>query len=356
MRLVLCLVALLAIAAPAEAAKRIPRGKTLVVVGQSGADKADAFAAGSGVEPAGAMWYFGPFEGAEVITAHMDDIERAVADRPGLVVNLGMSFGAISTPSPPYTAAIAAGVFDAELRLLAERLKRLPTTVYARLGYEFDLLGGQYGPPAVYKAAYRHVVDVLRAEGVRNTAFVWHSAGAFWRATDPSLFAVQSGTLARTLRDLPVEIDPQPIRRFYPGRRYVDAFAISYWRDSCCFGESSAQAKEEYEERTREILDQARRMRLPLQIGESTPVYVGADSGADSVEWLERTFDLIEDYDIRLWALISIDWTEGGFFAAPFWNGYWPDARIHAFEDTRAAFLRRVAAAEDRYVFRPPAR
>ena len=355
--LLITLLGLLVCGPAADAKKRrgevgaVPAGKTLVVVGQSGVDKADAFQAGTGTAPAGAMWYFGVYEGADAIGAQLDAIEKAVAERPGLVVNLGLSFGAISTPSPPYTAAIAAGAYDAELATIADRLKALPTVVYARLGYEFDLLGGQYGPPEAYKAAYRHIVDVFRARNVKNAYYVWHSAGAFWRATDPSLFAVSSGTLAKTLRDdVPVEMDPQPISAFYPGRSYVDAFAISYWQDSCCFGESSDQAKGEYEERTREILDQARDMKLPLTIGEATPVYVGADSGQKSVDWIDRTFDLIEEYDIRMLSLISIDWQEGGFFAAPFWNGYWPDARIHHYAPTRQAFLRR--AQDDRYVFR----
>jgi hypothetical protein len=126
---------------------------------------------------------------------------------------------------------------------------------------------------------------------------------------------------------------------FYPGRDYVDAFGISYWQDSCCFGRSSEQAREEYELRTRELLGEARSMGLALQISESTPAYVGADSGADSVAWLDHTFKLVEDFDIQALSLISIDWQEGGFFAAPFWNGYWPDARIHHYPDTRARFV-----------------
>ena len=34
-------------------------------------------------------------------------------------------------------------------------------------------------------------------------------------------------------------------------------------------------------------------------------------------------------------SLIAIDWREGRFFAAPFRNGYRPDARAHAFAGTR---------------------
>jgi len=334
---------LLAPAAARPAVGDVKEGRTLVVIGQSGADKADAVERATGVKPAGAMWYLGLYE--DDIQPHLDDMAKAVKERPGLVPNVGISFGAISTPSPPYTAAIAAGAYDDTIAQLAAGLKRLDTVVYLRIGYEFDLLGGQYGPPEVFKAAYRHVVDELRSHGVANVNYVWHSAGAFWRATDTSIFATSSGTVAKTLRDQPLPQDAQPIAAFYPGRDYVDAFGISYWQDSCCFGRSAQQARDEYEERTREILTEARQMGLPLHISESTPAYVGADSGAESVTWLDNTFRLIEDFDIRSLNLISIDWREGGFFAAPFWNGYWPDARIHHHRATRDRF---VAEMDDR--------
>ncbi|HEX8204930.1 MAG TPA: hypothetical protein VF587_02600 [Solirubrobacteraceae bacterium] len=330
---VLALIAVLVLAAPAAA--DVPAGRSLLVVGQSGVDKADAVERATGVRPAGAMWYAGVYEDEAAVDGVLDEIGAAVGSHKGLVVNLGLSFGSASTPSPPYTPAVAAGAYDATLRRMAERLAALPTTVYVRPGYEFDLLGGQYGPPEVYKAAYRRVVDVFRAAGAENVRFVWHSAGAFWRAADPSLFATQSGAVAVAAREAPA----LPISAFYPGDGYVDAFGISYWQDSCCFGRSSQQARDEYEHHTRRILGEARAMGLPLHISESTPAYVGADSGAESVAWLDRTFDLVEDFDIRMLSLISIDWQEGGFFAAPFWNGYWPDARIHRYPDTRARFV-----------------
>ena len=333
------LVALLVTLALAPAAD----ARTLLVVGQSGVDKADAFEAGTGVKPAGAMWYLGVYEEQPAVDAVLGQIREAVASHPGLVVNLGLSFGSASTPSPPYTPAIAAGAYDATLERIAAGLKDLPAAVYVRPGYEFDLFGGQYGPPEAYKAAYRHVADKLRAA---NTRFVWHSAGAFWRAADPSLFATGSGTVAHNARGGP----ELPISAFYPGREYVDAFGISYWQDSCCAGRSSEQARDEYEHRTREILTEARDMGLPLQISESTPVYIGANSGADSVAWLDRTFKLVEDFDIEMLSLISIDWREGGFFAAPFWNGYWPDARIHHYPDTRDRFVAEMK--RDRWVTR----
>jgi hypothetical protein len=332
----LCLLCALLLAAPAPASADGRAGGSMLVVGQSGVDKADAVEQATGVRPAGAMWYLGVYEDAAVVDALLAEIEHAVATHKGLVVNLGLSFGSASTPSPPYTPAVAAGAYDETLRRMAASFRRLPARVYVRPGYEFDLLGGQYGPPEVYKAAYRRVADVLRGEGVTNVRFVWHSAGAFWRGADPSLFATQSGSVAVAARDAPA----LPIEAFFPGHEYVDAFGISYWQDSCCFGRSSQQARDEYEHHTRRLLGEARALGVDeLHISESTPAYIGADSGAESVAWLDRTFDLVEDFDIRSLSLISIDWTEGGFFAAPFWNGYWPDARIHHYPDTRARFV-----------------
>ena len=52
----LTLLAFALLAAPAVA------GQTLLVVGQSGVDKADALEAETGVKPAGAMWYDGVYD------------------------------------------------------------------------------------------------------------------------------------------------------------------------------------------------------------------------------------------------------------------------------------------------------
>jgi hypothetical protein len=336
------LLLVLACAAPAAPAAAqqpdpLPAGQTKVFVGQTSIRYADEFAADTGLEPLGGMWYAAAYEDP---TPRMNEIAAAVASHPGLEVSLGLSLGSISTPEAPRTAAIAAGVYDAELTTLAQRIKALPTTVFLRIGYEFDLLGGQYGPAETYKLAYRHIVELLRVQGVTNAVYIWHSAGAFWRG-DSSLLGQAEGEYGVPVPDA----DPQPIAAFYPGREYVDAFGISYWGDTCCFGETDATAKALYEHRTREILDQAKALGLPLTIGESTPANDG-----DDPRWVNGAFDLIEQYDIRLWSLIAMNWQDSEFFSQPFWNGYWPDARIGHFAPTREAFLTR--AAQPRYRFR----
>lgn len=330
--------------------KAMPAGHTKVFIGQTSISYVDTFARETGRDPRGGMWYTSAYAEPSAVDGLMDQVSAAVATHPGLEVNLGVSLGSVSTPEAPRTAAIAAGVYDATIVELARRIRELPTTVFVRIGYEFDLLGGQYGPAATYVLAYRHIVDLLRAHGVRNAVYVWHSAGAFWRATDRSLLGQLAGD---TGAPVPA-YDPQPISAFYPGRRYVDAFGISYWEDTCCFGRSSQNARDLYEQRTRALLDQARALDparpLPIVIAESTPAYVGANSGPQSVAWLNQAFRLIEDYDIRVWSLISMNWSDSSFFSAPFWNGYWPDARISHFAGTRTDFLAHTAGP--RYLFR----
>ena len=353
--------ALVALAAgPAGAALRpIDPGKTLVVVGQQDEGAMDDYVAGTGLEPAGVMWYTNLFDEPAALQAQLDRIERHLVAHPQATLQLGVSFGSVSTPEVSRAPVIPLGVLDAQIDQLATWLKQLDTAVFLRLGYEFDLLGGQYGPAPLYAIAYRYVVDRLRARGVGNVAYVWHSAGAFWRVTDYSGAVGAAGTFDRSGTSAPFMaayaesargrgFELQPITAFYPGREYVDYFAISYWGDACCGGRSNDQARADYELRTRELLAQARALGLPLMLGESTPVYVGADSGAESVEWLDGMFALVEEFDIRALALIVPDWRAGGFFAQPFWNGYWPDARIHRFAATKARYLAEVARS--RYV------
>lgn len=343
------LVGLLAVltCAPAAGAalvdEALPANETQVFIGQTSIRYVDEFAAQTNRDAAGGIWYLAAYADP---AQRMAEITDAVRTHPGLQVSLGLSLGSVSSPEPPRTAAIAAGVYDEQLRALAAAIKALPVTVQLRIGYEFDLLGGQYGPAETYKLAYRHIVDVFRAAGVDNALYVWHSAGAFWRG-DQSFLGQAEGEYAFPVPDY----DAQPIQAFFPGRDYVDAFAISYWGDTCCFGRTDAAARALYEQRTREILDQAEALELPLTIGESTPANVGADAGKDSVAWLDGAFALIEAYDIRAWNLIAMDWQDSEFFSQPFWGGYWPDARIGAHPETRARFVSRTGPGS-RYRFR----
>jgi hypothetical protein len=314
-------VVLAAGAAPASADLRlVPPGKTLVTVGQQSAAAVDDYTKVTGLDPAGTMWYANLYDPPADLQAMLDKVGADVARRPNSALNLALSFGAISTPALSRAPFVPSGALDPQIDQVASWLKQRKTAVFLRIGYEFDLLTGQYGPPPVYIAAYRHVVERLRARGVENVAFVWHSAGLF----------------------LPVD-GVIPISQFYPGREYVDYFGISYWGDFCCVGRRSEGARADYERRTRQVLDQAKALGLPIQFGEATPANVGASSGPTSVAWLDNYFRLAEEYDIRALNLITIDWpAESSFFGSPIFGGFWSDARIQHYADTRARYLSEV--------------
>ena len=349
MLLALLLIFGLAGAQPSSGAQprtRVPAGSTLVVIGQADAAQMDDYAKTVG-RPAGFMHYANLYDSPEALARQLRRIKTHLRRHPGAMLNLGLSFGSVSTPSPPHAAAVPAGAYDEQIDVLGRWLNNLNRLVHLRVGYEFDLAGGQYGPPEVYKAAYRHVVDGLRADKVDNVEYVWHSAGAFWRTVDWSGFSGLAGTADQSRGGADPMIQwagqqegrAQPLDRFYPGKGYVDYFAISVWGDACCFGRSSKVARNEYWARTRELLQEGRALGLRLQIGESTPAYIGANSGRASVDWINRYFDLIEDFDIASTALIVNDWRDDEWFGADFWGGYWPDARIHRYAGTRRAYL-----------------
>jgi hypothetical protein len=357
--------AMLVIAAPIAAARpperaQVPSaGTTLVVVGQDPQSERDYVTETGGRVPAGFMHYVFLEQDPAAFSAHLREIDGVANAYPGTAIQIGLTMGYSTfwsatngNPQPPGALQVARGTYDRQLDLLAAWLKSLSVPVYLRVGYEFDLLGGQWGPPQLYKRGYRYIVRHLRSAGVRNALYVWHSSGAYFKTLDYSGAVGLLGTLDRTGGALDPLLealaaprgDLQPISEYYPGRRYVDMFAVSYWDDCYGFGRSSERARAIYRERTREILDQARALGLPLAIGESTPAYIGFDSHAESITWLRRYFELIADYDIRMLSLIVPDWPaiDGGYWGQADWNGYWPDARVHHFRDVREYWLAKL--------------
>ncbi|MFS0704888.1 glycosyl hydrolase [Cellulomonas sp. 179-A 9B4 NHS] len=85
-------------------------------------------------------------------------------------------------------ATIASGGADAQIRTHAQQVKQLGPTVYLTLHHEPDIAGTSFGTPAEYVAAWRHYVEVFRAEGVTNVLWTWVSTtGALTQpTTDPT--------------------------------------------------------------------------------------------------------------------------------------------------------------------------
>lgn len=336
-----------------EVPLEIPSGQTLLVIGQT-QEQMHEYVDAVGAVPAGFMVYLMLQSSLDGFQSQLASFSEFLACYPGALINIGLTMGEspiwstlFGDPAPPGGLSVINGEYDAQIDALGDWMNRLGHIVHLRIGYEFDLLGGQWGPAPVYQQAYRHIVDRLRAKDVRNAAYIWHSAGAFFRAFDYSGLtgllgsADGSGTsepairgiadVAHALSAAGMSTDFFPIADYYPGEGYVDYFGISFWGDSCCFGESSQAGKAMYLQRTRELLAEAQAMGLPIVMGEATPAYIGTVSGPKSLDWLNQHFELIEEFDIRSSAYINQDWLRAGStWGEPYWGGFWPDSRVQA--------------------------
>ncbi len=107
-------------------------------------------------------------------------------------------------PTNQPVAAIAAGTYDTILRNFADGVRATPGLVYVR---PFPEMNGNWEPwngdPTALVAAWRHMVDVFRAEGADNVRWVW----------------------SPNVTDQPSTPD-NAMERYYPGSAYVDVLAL----------------------------------------------------------------------------------------------------------------------------------
>ncbi len=96
-------------------------------------------------------------------------------------------------------SSIADGSQDPWIIQRADGFKTFGSPIYLAFHHEPEDDLSRFGSPSDYAAAFRHIVDVFRAEGVTNVAFVWNLMG--WSFNDRS----------------DVDVDG-----FYPGDDYVD--------------------------------------------------------------------------------------------------------------------------------------
>ena len=99
-------------------------------------------------------------------------------------------------------SSIADGSQDAWIIRRADAFKAFGSPIYLAFHHEPENDLSRFGSPQDYAAAFRHIVDVFRAEGVTNVAFVWNMMG--WS------FDSRSGV---------------DVNAFYPGDDYVDFVA-----------------------------------------------------------------------------------------------------------------------------------
>jgi len=99
---------------------------------------------------------------------------------------------------------VADGTHDKYIEKLGDFLLSLGRRpVFLRIAYEFDGHPWNHYDRKSTVKAYKRMVDMLRARGIRNTAFVWQSTGAI--------------------------SSPEELEDWYPGDDYVDWLGFSFF-------------------------------------------------------------------------------------------------------------------------------
>ena len=250
-------------------------------------------------------------------------------------VAIGLSI--TENDNPDGLARIIAGEFDRNILQLARFFTMIEGPVYLRIGYEFDGGWNQgYEDSGKYVAAWRRIVDGLRAEKADNVEFVWQSA-AF------PLDILNDGGYT-------------DIRQWYPGDEYVDWMGVSLF----LLLDEGPGIETDFQPPTArqligKVLDLARERGKPVFIGEASPQGYDLARGTNANigyqwdgpqgedrrtvspeeiwdEWFGPLFDLLEENRDVIYALayINCNWDVQEMWGPPYAGGYWGDTRLQA--------------------------
>ncbi len=261
-----------------------PEGKVLMIIGQD-LNTIDQYVKDTGAVPSGVMLYTSIQELEGLTTSEdrgggLQHAQKLATTYPDSVLQIGLYMVGV-------LQQVADGVYDENIVKLADWIKRAERPVYLRIGYEFDLPDNHYDP-ALFVAAYRHIVDKFKALGVDNVNYVWHSY-SFLRVDHPFM-------------------------GWYPGDDDVDWFGISFF-EAYNFGNMERIAKF------------AQEHGKPLMIAEASPFYSGTTQGEKSWNmWFRHLFRFIEKNNVKIVSYINCDWDDLSMFAAKKYG----DARIQS--------------------------
>jgi mannan endo-1,4-beta-mannosidase len=166
--------------------------------------KVTAFASATGVRPDVVLYYSGWLEPFQVRFA-------TVAASNGAVPLVQLNPAGVSI------AAIASGQYDGYLRAYADAVRAYRHPVILSFGHEMNGYWYSWGylhtPAAVFVSAWRHIVTLFRALGVRNVTWMW------------------------TVNTIHSRADVPNPRRWWPGSSYVTWVGIDgyYFNSSSTF-------------------------------------------------------------------------------------------------------------------------
>lgn len=260
---------------------------------------------------------------------------RLAAEFPDSALVLGVDIS--NSRRQDGLAQTARGDHDDKILRLAKFCKSMRRPIYLRLGYEFDGAWNQgYENHRTYIAAWRRIVDLMRAQGVDNVDYVWQASAS-------PIDDVIDGGRRENIRD------------WYPGADYVDWVALSWFLTAAEQPRVDNIRPPTQRELADEVLAFARQERKPVMIAEAapqgydvgglaradrSPIWDGA-AGRGRVaktpdqiwnEWFQPLFGYIDANrdSIRALAYINALWDAQPMWGPPYAHGYWGDSRVQA--------------------------
>ena len=205
----------------------------------------------------------------------------------------------------------ADGDYDQVIKKYSNWAKSTKRPIYLRIGYEFD------GPhnelePKEYVKAYKHIVDLMRKQGVDNVAFVWHSYAS------------------KPYKDY-------PLSAWYPGDDYVDWVAISV------FGH--AYNGTDFGQDCDNVLTFAKAHHKPVMIAEANPIHgVDKESSEAWNQWFVNFFTFTYQKNIRAISFINENWQQTNIPGI----SEWKDGRFYNNKEVTEAWFKETN--QDRYL------
>jgi hypothetical protein len=272
-----------------------PDGKTLLIMGQS-VERITEYMRHFPNQPIPGGWsaYWGITEFNGVTESYLNEV--------GLTMNHQMLID--SFPNTVVQSALwmvgkwdvakkaGNGDYDEVIKKYSAWAKSVDRPIYLRIGYEFDGPHNELEPDE-YVKAYIHIVDLMRSEGVRNIAFVWHSYAS------PPFKGYQ-------------------LSDWYPGDDYVDWVGISI------FGH--AYGGTDFGPDCEAVLQFAKQHQKPVMIAEANPINgIEKDNPEVWEKWFVNFLSFTYNKNIKAISFINEDWSATGIAGIADWK----DGRLY---------------------------
>ena len=204
---------------------------------------------------------------------------------------------------------IAAGLWDDYIRSWARDIKAWGQPLFLRWGHEMNAdwypwAGGicEGGAPA-YVAAYRHIVELFRAEGASNVIWIWCPDTVIWNS-----------------QQAPFKYEP-----YYPGDDVVDWIAF----DGYNFAQDADPTKPwvPFTKLYADIYERCSKLntKAPFMIGE----FASGEKGGSKAQWITDAYAAIQTQFPRIKAVTWFDIDK---------ESHWPvDSSVESLAAFRAA-------------------